>query len=131
MAESPRSRVQNFTKPDGVALKEHFEKLLAAQYDYFTARLDAAEKATEIAAGNMGNRLASMNEFRAAMQDLSSRMVTREEQALLTRKLEADIADLKKSRDQAEGKASQTSVIISLLFGVAGVIFGIINLLAT
>jgi len=129
MAETtPRRRAQNFTKPDGVELKEYLEKLIAAEHDYFMAKLAAIEKATEIAASSMRDRLAGMNEFRAAMQDLSARMVTRAEMALQMDKLESDIADLKRSRDLAAGKASQTSVIISLLFGVAGVIFGIINL---
>jgi hypothetical protein len=129
MADAPRRRTPNFTKPDGVALKEHFETRLAAQNDYFMARLDALDKATGIASNNLKERLAGMNEFRAAMGDLSGRMMTREEVVLLMKKVDADIADLKKSRDRAEGKASQTSVLISYLIGGAGLVFGIINLL--
>lgn len=129
-AAAPRSRAPNFTKPDGVALKEHLELRIAAQHDYFAAKLAAIEKADELASRRLDERLATMNEFREAMGDLSGRMVTREELALQMERARADIADLKKSRDQAAGKASQTSVIISMLFGVAGVVFGLINLLA-
>ena len=130
MANPTPRRAPNFTKPDGVELKEHLETRIAAQHDYFMARLEAVEKATAVASGSLRERLAGMNEFRNAMSDLSSRMMTREEVSLLMKKLDADIADLKKSRDQAEGKASQTSVIISLLFGVAGVILGAVGLLS-
>ena len=128
---SPRRRThtQNFTKPDGVELKEYLETLIAGQHDYFMARLQASEKATSIASDNLSERLAGMNEFRQAMGDLSARMITREEVALMMEKLNADIADLKKSRDQAAGKASQSSVIVSLLFGAAGIVLGAVGLI--
>ena len=73
--------------------------------------------------------MAGMNGLRQAIGDLSNRMVTREELALQVKQITADIADLKRSRDEATGKASQTSVLISMAFGLAGLIFGIINLL--
>jgi len=97
-----KERRENFTKPDGVALKEHLETRLAAQRDYFLARFEAVEKATDLMAEGLLERLAG---------------------------IALDIADLKRSRDVAAGKASQSSVIISMLFGLAGVVLGIVGLL--
>lgn len=120
---------KGFNKGDGVALREYLEHRIVSQGQLLTVRLEALEKASDVAASALKERLAGMNEFRDAMGDLSNRMVTRDEYALQVLHLQRDLADLKKSRDEATGKASQTSVIVSMLFGVAGIIFGIVNLL--
>jgi hypothetical protein len=102
-ANAPRSRAPNFTKPDGVALKEHLETRIAAQDDFFMAKLAAVEKAGELSARRQDDQIDRIKE---------------------------DVSDLKRSRDEATGKASQTSVIIAYLIGGAGLVVGIINLLA-
>jgi hypothetical protein len=122
------TRPSNFTQPDGVALKEHLETRIAAQSEYFLARLDAVEKASCVAGRRLDERLAAMNEFRNAMGDLSNRMVTRGELGLQMDQVGLDIADLKKSRDMAAGKASQTSVMVSYVIGIAGLVMGVIGL---
>ena len=120
---------RGITRADGVALKEYLEKQLDSQAALYDSRLAALEKATEVAAKVLGDRLAGMNEFREAMGDLSNRMVTRAELMVQLDKVDIQLKDLRKSRDESAGKASQTSVLIALGFGVAGLIFGIIDLL--
>jgi len=127
MADGTQQR--GITRADGVALKEYLEKQLDSQAALYDSRLAALEKATEVAAKVLGDRLAGMNEFREAMGDLSNRMVTRAELMVQLDKVDIQLKDLRKSRDESAGKASQTSVIIDLGFGVAGLIFGIIDLL--
>ena len=99
--ESKPSR--NFTKADGITLRDYFEAKLQAERCYFESRLLALEKASDIVS--------------KARTDQIERITV-------------DIADLKRSRDEAAGKASQTSVLISMAFGIAGIVFGIVNLLS-
>ena len=109
---------RNFTKSDGVSLK-----------DYFEARLSAIETATVVATTALDRRLGGMNEFREAMKDQAAQMVTRSELNVRFERIDEELESLRTYRDRMEGKASQTSVIVSLVFGIAGLIFGIINLL--
>lgn len=123
----PRSR--DFGQADGVALREHLEAMLNAKTCYFEARITAMEKATEVATRRLEERLASMNEFRASLSDLSSHMATRNELALQVERLQEDISDLKRSRDELTGKASQSSVTTATVLGVAGLILALIGLM--
>ena len=118
-----------FNRPDAVALREHLECRIAAQAAFFDARIGAIEKATDIATARLAERLAGMNEFRESMNDMASRMITRNEVDIQVEKIESQLADLKKSRDQLEGKASQKSADIALLFGAAGTVISIVGLL--
>jgi hypothetical protein len=99
---APRSRAPNFTKPDGVALKEHLETVIAAEHEFFMAKLLSVKEASELSGRRQDDQIDGIKK---------------------------DVSDLKRSRDQSAGKASQTSVIISMLFGVAGIVFGIVNLI--
>jgi len=123
-------RPANFTQRDGVSLKEYTESRLAAEHDYFEKRIEALEKATCVATATMDRRLAGMNEFREAMSDMSSRMATRTEMQLRVDQLSVDISDLRKSRDIATGKASTTSVLITLALSLVGLAISLVNLLS-
>ena len=116
---SPQRGSSQFTREDGVSLKEYFE-----------ARFDAMDKALELAQRANDARLAGMNEFRDAMKDQTGHFVTRTEanatrnQMLAEIKVElasicADIEILKKFQSVSEGKASQSSVIIAYI--IAGI----------
>ena len=97
----------NFTKSDGVSLREHLESRLIHEHEYFEARIIALEKASTADTQTLNRRLAGMNEFRDAMNDLSNRMATRNEVQARAERVDMDIADLKSSRDEGRGKASQ------------------------
>jgi hypothetical protein len=119
----------SFNAADGVSLRDHLQQQLVAQRDYFEMRLASIAQATELAAKTQDARFGNVNEFRGALTDLSNRMATRQELDLQLDKLRGDIVDLKRSRDEASGKASQTSVIVSMLFGVSGLVVAIVGLL--
>jgi hypothetical protein len=129
MADTPQRRpAQNFTKPDGVALKEHFDAQMVSLRCYTDARLTGLEKASDVAAKRLDDRLATMNEFRSAMGDLSSRMVTRAELLVQLDKVDAILDDLKQSRDRLDGKASQKSVDTAMLIALGGLLLGAASL---
>jgi hypothetical protein len=139
-----------FNRPDGVALREHLESRIAAQQEFFTARLvameqarqvatsaqqefftarlAAMEQATQIATTSLTERLGTMNEMRAALGDLSAIMVTRAEMTIQIEKLNQQIDDLKRSRDLSEGKASQKSVDLATLLAIGGLVLGVVGL---
>jgi hypothetical protein len=103
----------------------------------------------------MGDRLAGMNEFRDALKDqtksllpksehdaVSARqdeaidrlqsnipqLVTRNEHSEMMTRIEKQIRDLELSKALLEGKASQTSVNVSLAIGLIGLLIGIFSI---
>lgn len=111
---------------DDVKLKEHLEKLLVEQARYFEAKFAAIDEATHTAYISMNARLNGMNEFRDALKDQASQMITRNEFNLALGQIRLDLVELQKYRNVADGKASQTSV---LLFGFLSVAAFFISLL--
>ena len=120
----------NFTQLDGVTLKEHLEKLLLAQYDYFSARLIAIEKAIDVAKVEQDRRLENMNEFRAEMEKHSATFASRAELDLRAEKFADDIEGLKAFMNQMTGKADQSAVYIAYGISIIGIVIGVIGLLA-
>ena len=125
MPTTPR---RSFTAADGVSLKE-----------YFDTRLDAVQMSTELAARSLESRLSQMNEIREAMREQAARSPSRDEVNILIdklasetrieiRKICADINDLKLSRAELHGKASQSSLNISMALALLGLLFGLINI---
>ena len=94
---------------DSVTLKEHIE-----------SRLISIEKATELALAALNERLAGMNEFRAALNDVLKLLATKAELG----RLEEDVRVLRESRAILEGKASQNSVNQATLIAIIGIILG-------
>lgn len=85
-----------------VSLKEHFE-----------SRIQAVEKATDLARDNMEKRLAGMNEFRETLRDSAATFATRKE-------VEAKFDTIEK--DKRYGIALVIS-LLSLLATVLAIIF--------
>ena len=125
--------------------------------EYFDTKIRALEKATEIAASGMDKRLEGMNEFRNQLKDQTFTFITRNEiltiinrmnddlkilreqnSELFTRKehqtylekTDSDIRLLRESKANLEGKASQTSVNISLAIAVMSVILALMSLIS-
>lgn len=122
MPSTPQRRgLSNFTHEDGVSLKEYFE-----------ARFDAMDKALKLAQEANESRLEGMNEFRKAMSDQAGHFVTRMEadtaKNLMRAEIQSELSDicadvklLQKSQNIAEGKASQSSVIIVFIISAIGI----------
>jgi hypothetical protein len=101
-----------------VALKEYFERRLEDLDRRITDRFDLNESAVAKAERTMNERLNSMNEFRDALKDQASRMVTRIEHD----KLDAEIRHLQQAQSNLEGRrvvlTTVVSVVVSLISGV-------------
>jgi uncharacterized protein (DUF3084 family) len=104
-----------------VSLRDYFEQRLNGQREYFEERLRTMNEAVTKAAASVDHRLASMNEWRASLNDLSNRMETKED----SNKLEQRIKEIELSRAQFQGRTTALStvwaIVVSLLIGLAGV----------
>lgn len=100
-----------------VSLKEHFE-----------TRIAALEKATEVAARAMERRLDAMNEFREALKDQASRMMTRAEAEAALASIERDLRVLRAFQSTLEGKASQKAVNIALLVSAISILIALFSI---
>ena len=76
----------------------------------------------------LDKRLDSMNEFRSALVDREISYMTRSEHELSAKLVEADVRTLREAAARAEGKASQSNLIITFLIAVIGSAIGIVNL---
>lgn len=118
-----------FTHQDGVSLKEHFENHLQSMKELFTSRLEALEKAIDVATGIQHERNVAQNEWRGTVTDLTNTFVPAKEYKLMNETMRGDIQSLKESRAELSGKASQVSVDIAYVIAIIGVLIGIAGLL--
>lgn len=84
---------------------------LEGQNKASTLALDAQNKATEVAYQTMDKRLQSMNEFRETLRDQASKFTTREEQGLIVSRIEQDIKNLQVTRSEM---VTQTTYLATL-----------------
>ena len=112
-----------------IALREYLEVRIKELREYVDVRLASIEQATMLARNSMNLRLDSMNEFRAALKDTIARQVSREELAVIVERFRMDIDDLKQYRATMDGKASQSSVNVTLVIAVLSLVLGAVKLL--
>ena len=125
-----------------VPIKEHLEKLCGVRMDeleklfgvkladlkeFYDARSVALEKAVSVAYVQMDRRLDTMNEFREQLKDQSASFITKSEYFVKIDVLDKDVRELRESRAELKGKASQTSVNIGYVVSALGVILGILS----
>lgn len=110
-----------------ISLQTYLEGKMEAMQNTFSARMNAMEKATTVAAGLMDKRLEAMNEFRNTLKDQASQFLTQAEFDAQHQRVLEDIRMLRESKATLDGKASQQSVNISLIIAVVGMIMGMIN----
>ena len=123
-------------KEYNVSLKEYFEHKLVDAEDKVNLKIDSLKEATILARESMDERLGKMNEFRDALKDQNQTFLTKSEhdaylkymndQHIATGK---ELADLKKSRDEAAGKASQSQVMIASVIAIVGTTIAVISLM--
>ena len=80
-------------------------------------QLVSIDKALGLAHCQMEKRLDGMNEFRQALKDQASEFITKNEY----KRTVEDIRELRESRAELKGKASQLSVYIAWLLAIAGI----------
>jgi transcriptional accessory protein Tex/SPT6 len=135
----------SFDYQDGVSLKEFLlnkisdlEKRLDQHFKLNTLALEKADE-------KMSVRLASMNEFREALKDQTSRFIDRTEYSSIkdrmtafcmrsdfdqsVARIEDKIRTLELSRAELAGKASQRSVTIATVLAVFGMVMGFVGFL--
>jgi hypothetical protein len=128
------------TPGDDVKLKEHFDDVCRArmgaiektvcikaqdEHDFFMAKIEAIAEATRLQAKALEAKFESVNEFRGALTDLQQSYVTRlEHEAVLK-----DIRDLRESRSELAGKASQNSANAAMILGGLGLLLGLGSML--
>jgi hypothetical protein len=107
-----------FSYKDGITLRE-----------YIDTRLEAIEKASELAAKLLDVRLESMNEFRNALKDQSGQFVMRSECGIRKQSVDGDIRILREYKAALEGKASHLYVSITLIIALLSLFVGVVGLL--
>ena len=124
--------------------------------DYFEAKLEAVENATNLARIAMETRLQGMNEFRDSLRDQAAKFLPREEYEIsrcqmveelkglrrdvtkyITReeyesshlRVEKDVQYLRESKASLEGKASQGAVYVAYILAVISMFIAAFSLL--
>lgn len=104
--------------------------------EYIQSQIEALEKTMEKNCQIADKRMDSLNELRTMLQDVMGTLLTKAEFNIYRERIEEDkeriqedIRSLRESRALLEGKASQSSVTISLIIGVSGLMLGLITLL--
>lgn len=80
--------------------------------DYFEARIEALEKAVNLAAENLKVRLESMNEIRGQLRDQATTFITRAEHDALCNR----VGQLEQDRARIDAKASLSAVFVGYAF---------------
>jgi hypothetical protein len=129
MPEHPMINDQkSFKNSEAVSLRDYFDDKIEALTRCFTVKFDAMESARNLAKEAVEAKLLLMNELRGALNDQSSRMLTRAEYQLQHDRLIEDIRILRESKALLEGKATQASVNLAYLIGFTGLLISVINL---
>ena len=97
--------------------------------DYFEMRIAALEKQTVTTAEQLERRLEGMNEFRGQLKDQAAGFFPRSEHEIYMKAVDKDIRELRESRAELAGKASQKAVTVSTIIAVISTIIAIISLM--
>jgi DNA repair exonuclease SbcCD ATPase subunit len=133
------TRHQEIEKAASIALssaRENLEARFQGLKNLEELQHSEQAKATELALDAVNARLQIMNEFRSSVSDITQMSATRAELEQLKERLterikrnEDEVSDLKTFRAIVDSKASQVSVIFSIVMSVASLTLGIISLL--
>jgi hypothetical protein len=91
-------------------------------YVHFDRRIEDLKSNIENTRLAMEKRLEGMNEFRAQLNDQTTKLILRSEVEFELMRIKDDIRSLDRSRAEVSGKASQSWVNISLLISVIGLL---------
>lgn len=112
-----------------ISLKEFFLTLLEERKQQFNNRFEAMDKAVSTATSSLDKRLDTMNEFRNTLKDQNATFLTKTEYDNRHTELSKQIEDLKLSRAEMAGKASQSSVNLAYAVTGIGLIISIVSLI--
>jgi hypothetical protein len=116
--------------PDTVPLRDY----LAKCFELVNTKLDSTEKATNLARENLEQRLEGLNEWRQQSKDRERDFLPRSEYHLHHDQVCQDVRELRESRAELAGKASQKSVTLTLILtatalflSAVGIILGLFH----
>ena len=101
-----------------VSLREHLE-----------SRIQALEKATEVAARGMERRLEGMNEFRSQLEKQTRTFVDKEAYQHRHDMVCDRIKELESFKDKLDGKASASALQLTTILAVAALVIAVFGLL--
>ena len=119
-----------FNWNDGVSLKEYLCQRLDDLEEKIKVMFEANKIALDKADIKMDARLTLMNEFREQMKDQTNKFITRSEHRPIEKRFESNIKQLELSRAMLEGKASQSSLMITTIISFIGLLIGLAGLIA-
>ena len=130
MYDSHLSNCHSDMPPDEshVLLKEFIEVQLKAHDRLNDTRFTSIERAVEVASAQMDKRLDGMNEFRNTLKDQASKFITRDEFLASHDKNLSDIRELRESRAELAGKASQKDLNMTRIVSFLGLVIAIVSL---
>ncbi len=114
---------------NGVTIRDYLDFRVNAIDEKVRLALTGVEAATALAAQGVDRRLEAMNEFRRALEDQTSRFVTRSELQAMLAPMGADLRVLRESKANLEGKASRMSVIMATAISVTALFIGLASLM--
>lgn len=102
---------------EGVDLKEHLELYIQLIQKYFEIQLSAIEKASEEEKMTLKRRLDSMNDLIGYPSRIDGELEF----------IRKDISDFKTFKDTQQGKASQSTVTVTMIISLTGLALTILN----
>ena len=136
-----------FNKRDGVSLEKYIDKQIAdleksmcLKIHSLDCKVDMIQRmsqtAIDKAVKTVNERLETMNEFRSAMKDLQGTYISRDMFEASRQMSDTKLRTLELSKVALDAKADASAVnraqilsVISILLGLAGFVFGMINVL--
>jgi len=118
---------EDFTRNDGVSLKEHLESKMAAMKSEQQTINKMNKIAIDTALETLNQRLGSMNEFRGQMKDQQGTFVSKDSCYSQMNAFDKRIKDLELTGAKIEGKASQTAFLITMAISIIGIVLSLIK----
>ncbi|MCR4331687.1 MAG: hypothetical protein NUV34_03130 [Sulfuricaulis sp.] len=112
------------SEQSGVSLREHLESQIKWLDRHVAGQLTAIDASTVKALAQLDERLRGMNEFRDALKDQASRLMTRKESEAQHESIESRLKSMELTRAAGEGKVL---IISGLVAFVASVLVAIVT----
>lgn len=112
-----------------VSLRSYVDLQIASLRAIHDRDIEANRVAVHVANRVLEARLEKLNEMRELLTDRETHYCTKGEMAIRLERFEEDIRDLRESRAEMHGKASQNSVFVAYILSIAGFVLGFFHLI--
>ena len=94
-------------------------------------KVESLEKSFVSSNHSLDKRLETMNEFRESLKDQTKNYFTKPEHELYVQSVEKDLRMLRESKATLEGKASERSVVFTMVVAIIGIVLSFASLIHT